>query len=187
MLAPHRRYIAAFFVDLRGFTAFTNAVTAERVMRALGEYYEAVGSVLDKQRATIGGFDGDGVFAYLGDPVPHDDAAGAAVAMAQETARCLDGLTAGWSNAECPIGYGVGLGFGEATLGLVGFSNRADYTPVGGVVNMAARLCADARHGEIVIEDAMRKAAGLDDHTITRRADVDLKGFGVTKTYTVGH
>jgi class 3 adenylate cyclase len=186
MLAPHRRDIAAFFVDLRGFTAFTNAVTAERVMRVLDEYYDAVGSVLDRHGATIGGFDGDGVFAYLGDPVPHEDAAGAAVRMAQEVASCLDRLTPTWASGD-ELGYGVGLAYGEATLGLVGFANRADYTPVGGVVNMAARLCADARHSEIVIDDAMRKAAELDERSVARRDDVDLKGFGETATYAVAH
>lgn len=186
MLAPHRRDIAVFFVDLRGFTAFTNAVTAERVMRVLDEYYEAVGSVLDRHGATIGGFDGDGVFAYLGDPVPHEDAARAAVRMAQEVASCLDRLTPTWASGD-ELGYGVGLAYGEATLGLVGFANRADYTPVGGVVNMAARLCADARHREIVIDDAMRKAAELDERSVARRGDVDLKGFGETATYAVAH
>ena len=79
-------YIAAFFVDLRGFTTFTNAVSAERVMRVLDEYYQAVGSLLDEHGATIGGFDGDGVFAYLGDPVPHDDTPSEAIAMARAVA-----------------------------------------------------------------------------------------------------
>jgi class 3 adenylate cyclase len=189
MLAPHRRDIAVFFVDLRGFTAFTNAVAAERVMRVLEEYYEAVGLVLDRYGATIGGFDGDGIFAYLGDPVPRDDAPGAVVEMGQEVARCLDGLTARWSGdgAGAPLGYGIGAAYGEATLGLIGFSNRADYTPVGAVVNLAARLCAEAKHAEIVVDSALRKAAELHEQSVTRRADVELKGFGVTETYAVIH
>ncbi|HVV37744.1 MAG TPA: adenylate/guanylate cyclase domain-containing protein [Acidimicrobiales bacterium] len=186
MLAPHRRSIAAFFVDLRGFTGFTNSVTAERVMRVLDEYYDAVGSVLDEHGATIGGFDGDGVFAYLGDPVPHPDAARAAVSMAQQVAQSLDRLTAEWSGDGGTVGYGIGLAYGEATLGLVGFAGRADYTPVGAVVNMAARLCSEATHGEIVIDEALRAAAHLEGE-LQRRDDVDLKGFGLTATYTVHH
>jgi class 3 adenylate cyclase len=180
-LAPHRRDIAVCFVDLRGFTAFTNAVTAERVMSVLDEYYTAVGTILDSYDATIGGFDGDGVFAYIGDPKPHDDAAGEAVAMAREIAARLDDLTTSWGD----LGYGIGVAYGEATLGLVGFANRADYTPVGAPVNLAARLCADAKHGEIVIDDALRKAAELSD--VTRREEIDLKGFGLTETFTVAH
>ena len=186
MLAPHRADIAALFVDLRGFTQFTNAVTAERVMRTLDEYYEAVGSILDAHGATIGGFDGDGVFAYVGDPIPHAHAAAAAIAMAQEIARDLDRRAAGWSDEQVSLGYGIGLAYGEATLGVVGFASRTDYTPVGGVVNMAARLCADAGPGEIVIDDAMRKAAEVTEGLVTR-GEVDLKGFGATATYAVAH
>ena len=184
VLRPHRADIAVFFVDLRGFTAFTNAVSAARVMRVLDEYYEAVGSILERHGATIGGFDGDGVFAYLGDPVPHPDAAAAVIAMASEVARRLDALTAQWSDDEAAIGYGIGLAYGEATLGVVGTTNRADYTPVGAVVNLAARLCADAHPGEIVFDDALRKAAELDG-AARPRTDVDLKGFGVTATYAL--
>ncbi len=181
-LAPHRRNIAVCFVDLRGFTAFTNAVTADRVMSVLDEYYSAVGSVLDAYDATIGGFDGDGVFAYLGDPKPHDDPAGEAVAMAREIATKLDALTASWGGG---LGYGIGLTFGEATLGMVGFVNRADYTPVGAPVNLAARLCADALHGEIVVDDNLRTAAALGD--LPKRPEVDVKGFGEIATYAVAH
>jgi class 3 adenylate cyclase len=184
LLAPHRADIAVFFVDLRGFTAFTNAVSADRVMRVLNEYYDVVASLLEQHGATIGGFDGDGVFAYLGDPVAHDDAAAAALVMAQDIATQLDRLTRAWSDAEAAIGFGIGLAYGEATLGVVGTASRADYTPVGAVVNLAARLCAEAKPGEIVIDDSMRKAAGVEDRVVPR-PDVELKGFGATETFAL--
>ncbi len=181
-LAPHRREIAVFFVDLRGFTAFTNASTPDRVVAVLDEYYAAVGELVDKYRGTIGGFDGDGVFAFLGDPVPNENSAADAIAMAKEVAAGLDRLTPGWGD----LGYGIGVAFGEATIGLVGFEGRIDYTPVGACVNLAARLCADAKHGQIVVDDALRHAAALDG-SVVPRGGVDLKGFGIVETYTVGH
>ncbi len=187
LLAPHRADIAVFFVDLRGFTAFTNAVSAERVMQVLDSYYDAVGTVLDRHGATIGGFDGDGVFAYLGDPIERPDAASAATVIACEVARCLDVCVADWCQDDVTIGYGIGLAYGEATLGTVGFAGRSDYTPVGAVVNLAARLCADARHGEIVIDKAMCKASELADDAVSPRGEIDLKGFGVTQTFVVRH
>ncbi|HVT76685.1 MAG TPA: adenylate/guanylate cyclase domain-containing protein [Acidimicrobiales bacterium] len=187
LLAPHRADIAVFFVDLRGFSAFANAASPERVMEVLDSYYDAVGRVLDAHGATIGGFDGDGVFAYLGDPVARPDAAPAAVRIACEVARSLDVRTTEWSQGGLVIGYGIGLAFGQATLGSVGFAGRSDYTPVGPVVNLAARLCADAQHREIVIDDAMRTAAGLANGAVMPRRDVDLKGFGITRTFAVGH
>lgn len=186
LLAPHRRDVAVFFVDLRGFTSFTNAVEPEHIVFVLGDYYEAVGSVLERHGATIGGFHGDGVMAYIGDPVPREDAAAEALAMAREIACSLDQRVGKWSVGEHRLGYGIGLAYGTATLGLVGFEGRYDYTPLGAVVNLASRLCADAHDGEIVVDDAFRSAAQVDAVT-TRRGDVELKGFGVTETYAVPH
>lgn len=181
-LAPHRCDVAVIFVDLRGFTHFTNSVPADRVMGVLGDYYRVVGSILDRHGATIGGFDGDGVMAYFGDPVPVDAPAEEALITAREIADELDRHLEQWSTEDARLGYGVGLAFGAATLGVVGFDGRSDYTPVGAVVNLAARLCSDARSGEIVIDEAIEAmgAAGA----ATPRADVDLKGFGVRATYS---
>ena len=184
-LAPHRREIALCFVDLRGFTTFTNAVDPARVVDVLAEYYAAVGTLVDTYGGTIGGFDGDGVFAFLGDPVPNEDAAAHAVAMSKEIAVSLDKLTAKWSKDGPKLGYGIGLSFGEATVGLVGFEGRLDYTPVGACVNLAARLCSDAKHREIVIDAAIKDAASVTG--TRRRASVDLKGFGEVATYGVRH
>ena len=186
LLAPHQRDIAVVFVDLRGFTAFTNAVGPEHIVFVLGDYYEVVGSVLEAHGATIGGFDGDGVMAYIGDPVPREDAATAATAMAREIAVKLDERVAKWSVDEQRLGFGIGLAYGTATLGVVGFEGRYDYTPVGAVVNLASRLCAEARGGEIVVDEAIRVAASL-DCDFEPRTDVDLKGFGVVATYLVDH
>lgn len=183
-LRPHRGNIAACFVDLRDFTTFTNSVSPDRVVDVLAAYYQAVGSVIDDCGATLGGFDGDGVFAFLGDPTPNEQAAAEAVAMARLIAEQLDTLTVEWSRDAAPLGYGIGMAFGEATIGLVGYEGRFDYTPIGACVNLAARLCADAKHGEIVIDDALRVAANV-EHAKERGA-VHLKGFGDMATFEVG-
>jgi class 3 adenylate cyclase len=186
LLSPHRREVAVLFCDLRGFTTFTNAVSPDHVVQVLGDYHLTVGSVLDAHGATVGGFQGDGIMAYIGDPVVHEDAARATAAMACDIAAALDRRVSRWSLGENHLGYGIGIAYGTATLGLVGYEGRSDYTPVGAVVNLAARLCADARSGEIVIDDAFRVAAGLEDQ-IRRRDDVELKGFGVVPTYVLQH
>ncbi len=178
-LAPHRSEIAVAFVDLRGFTAFTNASEPDQVVAVLDEYYAAVGTVVDRYNGTIGGFDGDGVFAFLGDPIRNDDAATDAVSMAREIATELDRLTEGWGD----LGYGIGLAYGTATVGVVGFEGRLDYTPVGVCVNLAARLCSDAKHREIVIDASLKAAAG----EVNLRDSIDLKGFGLTETYAIDH
>ena len=149
----------------------------------LDDYYRVVGSILDRHGATIGGFDGDGVMAYFGDPVRIDEPAHEALITASEIADELDEYLDSWSTATAVLGYGIGVAFGIATLGVVGFEGRSDYTPVGAVVNLAARLCSDARSGEIVLDDEIHTRIAA--RGATRRADVDLKGFGAVPTYAM--
>jgi class 3 adenylate cyclase len=176
LLAPHRRDVAVLFCDLRGFTRFTNSVDPDTVVSVLGEYYAAVGAVLEAHGATIGGYDGDGIMAYLGDPIPRADAAVVGVEMARAIGWAVDLLVAGWRSAGHDLGYGIGVAYGPATLGVVGFDGRFDYTALGAVVNLAARLCSDASAGEIVVDGSMRAAAG-GDAGARHRGDVSLKGF----------
>ena len=75
-LAPHRCRIAVVFCDLRGFTTFSSTAEPEEVMEVLDRYYVTVGRALHECRATVGTFAGDGIMAYFGDPVPHEDPAG---------------------------------------------------------------------------------------------------------------
>jgi class 3 adenylate cyclase len=174
---PHRRRIAVFFCDLRGFTAFTNNAEPEEVIGVLDDYYRAVGGLLQRYGATVGDYAGDGIMAYFGDPVPRDDSALAAVAMTGELAEQLGGVVAEWRRRGYDLDYGVGLAYGYATLGVVGFDGRYDYKPVGGVVNLAARLCAKAGSGQVLLDHptyAETSGRFASEHV----ADLELKGYG---------
>lgn len=185
LMDPHRTRIAVFFCDLRGFTAFTNSAEPEEVLGVLDEYYEAVGRLLRCYDATIGDYAGDGVMAYFGDPVPRDDSAMAAVAMTREVRGVMTGTVTEWQRRGYNLDYGVGLSYGYATLGVVGFDGRFDYKPVGGVVNLAARLCGKAAGGEILMDHATY-AATLDGFPIRPVADLTLKGYaGATRAYSL--
>jgi class 3 adenylate cyclase len=174
---PHRRRIAVFFCDLRGFTAFTNNAEPEEVIGVLDDYYRAVGRLLQRYDATVGDYAGDGIMAYFGDPVPREDSALAAVAMAGELAAELAGVVAEWKRRGYDLDYGVGLAYGYATLGVVGFDGRYDYKPVGGVVNLAARLCAKAEAGQVLL-DHPTYAETSERFASEHVADLDLKGYG---------
>ncbi|MCW3038800.1 MAG: adenylate/guanylate cyclase [Solirubrobacterales bacterium] len=176
LLEPHRRDVGILFCDLRGFTSFANRVDPDTIVSVLGEYYATVGTVLEAHGATIGGFDGDGIMAYLGDPIALDDVVSASAEMAREIGDRLDALTASWQASGHELGYGIGVAHGSATLGIVGFDGRHDYTPLGAVVNLAARLCSEAQHGEIVVDGSMRSASARSEQ-LHHRGDVLLKGF----------
>lgn len=173
LLAPHRREVAVFFSDLRGFTAFTSRTEPEEVVEVLSEYYEAVGEVLRRHGATIGSYAGDGIMAYVGDPLPVSGPAEVALRMAREARDVGRVLSARWRARGHDLGLGIGVALGYATLGVVGSTERRDYTALGSVVNLAARLCSEAGDGEVLVDQ--RAAAGQD---MPIRGPLTLKGFG---------
>lgn len=184
VLRPHRARIAVFFCDLRGFTAFTREAEPEEVVADIDQYYRTVGEVLQRHGATIGGYAGDGIMAYVGDPVPHPEPAREAVQMVAELRGELDGLVAEWQRRGHDLGYGIGVAYGYATLGVVGFDGRFDYTPMGGVVNLAARLCGAAAAGQVLMDHATY--AELDGVATGEPVEgLELKGLGAPRAYAL--
>jgi class 3 adenylate cyclase len=174
-LQPHRRQIAVVFCDLRGFSAFSNTSEPEEILEVLEAYYEVVGEALRGFGATPGPFQGDGIVAYFNDPEPCDDPAGRAVAMAVSIQEPLDGLCLRWARRGFDLGHAMGIAYGYATLGTVGFEGRSDYTPLGAVVNMALRLRDEADWGEILIDGRTHHA--VEDRVVAEPCLLELKGF----------
>jgi CheY-like chemotaxis protein len=175
-LAPHRREISYVFADLRGFTAFTDSAEPEDVQSVLRDYHQAMGRVVTEHSATIDRFAGDGILIFLNDPFPVDDLAGRAARMALAMRASFEALQARWSRLGYDLGLGIGLAQGFATLGAFGFEGRWDYTAVGGVVNLAARLCSEAASGTILID--RRAWAALDERALVDPVGpLTLKGY----------
>ncbi len=172
VLEPHRRQIAVLFCDLRGFTRFTSSHDPEDVVQVLDEYYAATGKRLRAATATVGAFAGDGLMAYFNDPVPCDDPAGRALNVAREIQTDLNELAAKWARRGFTLGHGIGIAFGYATLGVIGFEGRSDYTALGPVVNLASRLSDAAEHGEILVDVRAYEAAGVDCKAEERRLEL---------------
>jgi class 3 adenylate cyclase len=184
LLDTHRREIAVLFCDLRGFTGFTRAAEPEDVMRVLHEFHQAVGTLVREYEATVGHFSGDGIMVFFNDPVPCPDAAERAVGMALELQPAVTALCAQWSDQGHDLGLGVGVALGYATLGVMGFEGCVEYGAVGSVVNLAARLCGQARAGEILISQTAR--ASVDGVVATAPAgELELKGLGAVSTWRV--
>ena len=175
-LKSHRREITVVFLDLRGFTAFTETADPEDVMAVLGEYHAAVGALVLEHEATLERFTGDGIMVFFNDPVPVADPASRAVKMAIAMQREITRLGAGWARRGYELAMGVGIAQGFATIGGIGFPGRIDYGAIGTVTNLAARLCGEARGGEILM--SQRVCASLDADVATEPAgELSLKGF----------
>lgn len=160
LLHSHRREVVVLFCDLRGFTAFAESAEPEEVMAALGEYHGVLGPLVRQYEGTLDHFSGDGIMVLFNDPVPSPDAPAQAVRLA-DAIRCKIGdLAETWRGRGHALGFGIGISQGYATLGQIGFEDRTDYTAIGTVTNVAARLCADARSGEILMTRKVAAAVG---------------------------
>jgi adenylate cyclase len=88
----------------------------------------------------------------------------------------LSELSSKWRRQSHELGFGVGIAYGYATLGAIGFEGRSEYSATGTVVNLAARLCAEARDGQILIDSKVR--AALDARaTAEPVGELTLKGL----------
>lgn len=155
MLASHRRFIATVFCDLRGFTSFSESIEPEEAMRVLQHYHAEMGKLVAEYDGTIDHRAGDGLMVIFNDPVPCDAPAERAVRMSLAMRTCMATLGAEWRRRGYPLGFGVGLSVGYATLGVVGYEGRFDYTANGNDVNLAARLCDKAQDGQIIASHAV--------------------------------
>ena len=176
LLQSHRREIVVVFCDLRNFTPFAEASEPEEVMGVLAEYHHAMGSLIHEYGATLERFTGDGIMAFFNDPVPQDDAAERAVRMSIGIRDAVRELAAQWLRRGHDLALGIGIAQGFATLGKIGFEGRFDYSAIGSVTNLSARLCGDAGPWQVLVTDRVLAAT---EHLAVAEpvGDVTPKGF----------
>jgi class 3 adenylate cyclase len=175
-LKTHRREIIVVFLDLRGFTTFAESAEPEEVMGVLRDYHAEMGRLILEHEGTLERFTGDGMMVFFNDPVPLPNPAERAVRMAVAMRERAAGLGAGWRKRGWHLALGVGIAQGYATIGAIGFEGRWDYGAIGTVTNLAARLCAEAQGGQILISS--RVAAAVEDLVETEEVGpLALKGL----------
>ena len=152
LLEPHRREITAVFLDLRGFTAFTDRADPDEVMDLLREYHATLGRTVDEFGGTLEHFAGDGVMIFFNDPIEVENPAERAIRMALAMQRAFNPIAEAWAKLGHDVGLGVGIAQGDTTLGVIGFEQRWEYAAIGNVPNLAARLCGSAHAGEIILD-----------------------------------
>lgn len=176
LLASHRALIATVFCDLRGFTRFCESAEPEEAIEVLQAYHEAMGKLIHDHGGTIDHRAGDGIMVIFNDPLPCDDPARSALEMALAMRERNAELASHWRKLGYRLGFGVGISLGYATVGMVGFEGRYDYTANGSTVNLAARLCDEAENGEILL--STRAYTAVEDRVGTAsRVELTLKGF----------
>jgi DNA-binding response OmpR family regulator len=176
ILSSHRREVAMFFSDLRGWTSFVDAVDPEELMRVLREFHGVIGSLVKQFDATVGFLEGDGVQLFFNDPIEVPDASLRAVRLGCALREEMAELLPVWHKRGYDLDFGAGISLGYATCGEVGFEGRSDYAAIGSVTNLASRLADEASGGEVLI--SQRLYAEVEDAVeVDPGREVVLKGF----------
>ena len=175
-LKSHRREITVVFLDLRGFTAFAEVAEPEEVMGVLREYHQITGKLILEYEGMLEHFTGDGITILFNDPVPIPNPAERAVRMALTIRERVGRMAEDWVKRGYELSLGIGIAQGFATIGAIGFEGRWDYSAIGTVTNLAARLCGEAPGDQILI--AHRVYTGLEALVEVEPQEVlTLKGF----------
>ena len=176
ILKSHRREITVLFCDLRGFTAFAETSEPEEVMDVLREFHHAVGPMIFEHEGTIAQFTGDGMLVFFNDPILCEEPAWQAVHLAITMRDRTAELSEQWRKRGHALELGIGIAVGFATCGEIGFEGRTEYTAIGTVVNLAARICAIAPGGQILVTN--RVHAAVDDRVNSNKlGDIEFKGL----------
>jgi class 3 adenylate cyclase len=167
------RVVTVLFCDVRTFTARTQGMPPNQVIELLNTHMTGLTRVVFEHHGFVDKFVGDLIMAVFGAPTNHEHDAANAVACAR---RMLEVRREMNRAAEHPLEVGIGLATGEVVAGLMGSEDRANYTVLGASVNLASRLCAEARPGQILLDDATRRQLA---ETVETRPlpPMNLKGF----------
>jgi adenylate cyclase len=175
-LKSHRREVTVVFLDLRGFTAFAETAEPEEVMGVLREFHAEMGKLILEYEGTLERFTGDGMMVFFNDPVRIPDSGERALRMALAMLDRIQELSLRWRKRGYQLDIGIGIALGYATIGAIGFEGRWDYGAIGSVTNLAARLCGEAKPGQILIPQALLATVeGMVE--VEPVGELSLKGF----------
>jgi class 3 adenylate cyclase len=169
------------FCDVRGFTRMSEGMDPHEVIAIINAHMTAMTEIVHAYGGVVDKFVGDEIMALFGVPVPVDDDAGQAFRCAREmVARCRETNR----HRNPPIEIGIGIAHGEMVAGCMGSEDRLNYTVLGDRVNLASRLCAQAKPMEIVVDEPVRDGAGLEIPD-SEQQTIALKGFDTAPSFYI--
>jgi len=175
-LKPHRSAVTVVYVDLRGFTAFSQESEPEEIMTVLNEYHSEMGALIQEYNGTIDHFVSDGIMVIFNDPIPVPNPTELAISMVIAMRVKMADLKEKWQKRGYELDCGFGIAHGYATIGAIGFGGRWEYSTIGTVANLAGRLCDEAKGPQIIIDQ--KTLSHIEDIVETEPLGLlNLKGF----------
>ncbi len=145
-------------------------------MGVLREYHAEMGKLILEHEGTLERFTGDGMMIFFNDPVPVSNPGERAVRMALAMRERVAELIDKWRKLGYELDLSIGIALGYATIGAIGFEGRWDYGAIGSVTNLAARLCGEAKPGQILVSKrVLALTEGLLE--VESAGELSLKGF----------
>ena len=190
IMSGERRIVSIIFTDIRGFTTLSETASSDQVVIWLNDYFSRMQAIVTRHCGHINKFIGDGLMIVFGAPITRGDRAEAraAVACGLDMLAAVERMNTDWKGTGRPeIRIGVGITTGEATCGVVGAERRLEYTIIGDVVNLSARLEATTKEYNVPLLVSETTALLLGDDYETRAlGEVKVKGKNIqTKIFTV--
>jgi adenylate cyclase len=164
--------VTAMFVDMRNFTGFAERESPPVVVATVNRLFELAVPIVHEHGGHIDKFVGDGFLAVFGAPRRQDDHAEQALSAAREIARQVEARLAD------QVSVGIGLNTGAVVAGNIGGAGRYDFSVIGDVINVAARVQEATRQtgDTILVSEHTMQALTLTDDGLEERPDVRLKG-----------
>lgn len=174
-LEPREQAVSVLFVDIRGYSAFAESRAAHEIFSTVNRYTNTVSTVVEKHGGAVVEFNGDGMMAVFGAPLPLPEKERAAVNAAREIIAGLEGVAA---EGAPPISVGIGIATGSAYVGAVQAVDRRIWTALGNTTNLASRLQSLTREFDaaVVIDSTTERSAGDAAAGFERRAQVAIRG-----------
>ena len=175
-LGGERRNVTVLFADVVSFTTFAEKAGPEKVVAFLNELFTVLTEVVFRHGGTVDKFMGDCMMCFFGAPADQPDHASRAVAAAEDMQRFVEASAPAWKDKfGIEVKIGIGINSGEALVGNLGSDARMEYTVIGDVVNVAARLEALARPSQTLVTDVVAQAVG-DDFVLAPMGEHALRG-----------
>jgi class 3 adenylate cyclase len=160
-LGGKRAEVSVVFADVVGFTPLAESRDAEQIVALLNELFSVLTEIVFRHEGLVDKFVGDCIMAVWGAPVAQPDHAARALAAAEDMMRFLETANEGWKDKyDVEIRLGIGVNSGEALVGNIGSDKRMEYTVIGDVVNVAARLEAIAQPNQVLVGEATQALVG---------------------------
>lgn len=160
MLVGDNRNLSILFSDIRSFTTISEGMAPDDLVNSLNRYFSGQVEIIYNRKGVVDKYIGDAIMAFWGAPEKHDDDALQSVLSGLDMIDAVGKFNENQRNlGKCEFKIGIGLNYGEVTVGNIGSERKMDYTVIGDAVNLASRMegLTKTYHSEILISEGLFK------------------------------